>query len=205
MNKQEFINELNSYPVEFINHHEGYCGEENWYAITLASFGDYDGSTEIERANHRWLKKHFSDFVSSISGAHYSESSVIHMETVETLQWSSEGVQQRAGYLIEIINSLCDYPVIDDMLASEIKLEMQEEAWENFYKREIIGALDKKFPELDIEYHEIDEDQLLCLLDEKLQEQNIYWEIYSGGNVYLDYKKAIDEFTQEELAAIISE
>jgi len=201
MQKEQFIQELKSYQSEFIGHHSNEYMDEDFYIIHLASFGDYDSSCHIERSNHRWLRENYSDFISTKYEAYGTELAVIHVAALDSLDWSSDVIQGRADDLIRVLNALTDYPSIDDELASEVELEMQDEAWENVYKRDVIREIYRRFEEY--EDKDFDESRLKELFEQRASALNVYWTVESGGNVYIDFRRIVTDFDEEDIKRII--
>ena len=205
MDKQEFMNELDSFQEEFISRDDNSYTEKGYYCIHLASFGDYDNSCEIERANQRWLEEHYSEFITITREQFNSQICHITMEDIECLDWSKPEILERAQELIDILCHLTDYPSIDDELASLVAMELQDETWENCYKQDVLRLLDKQFPELELDDLEIDDEKLRELFEQKRESLNRYWEIQAGGNAYINIEFITEAITEEEVENIVKQ
>ena len=152
-----------------------------FYRHPLLSFGDYDNSCAVERANVRVFISEFSEFNGSlfhrVTGGYNSESIYIDI-TCTNME------------IIETLNSLFEYPAINDEAVSEIKMEIEMESWDNYYKRDFLEAIQKKFDGWDIECS--DDNKLLELYHELKELTNTYFEVEAGGNGYIKIESLVD-------------
>lgn len=88
--------------------------------------------------------------------------------------------------MIEIINRLESYPVIDEDAMFEMELEQQNEAWENWVRSDFTKALIKAFPSEENTIGNMEDDQLYELFRNAMEKGNIYWENETGNNAWID-------------------
>lgn len=69
--------------------------------------------------------------------------------------------------LIEATKKLENYPCYDDMLVSELEMEWENEAWNNWLKSDLIETLPKKLFKL-----------VSSTVKDEQKEDNIYWQAY---------------------------
>lgn len=142
---------------------------ENIYFFSpYLSFGDYDNSCEIERSNVRVFLEEFAN-----------HPDIIHLK----LPYSSEMIGIKYGCkdpeILEILEDLENYPVIDEQDALNLKIEMIGDAWESFGERDFRDKIEKFYSINELEYSD-----LLQLYNSLSDAQNKYIEIEAGGNVY---------------------
>jgi tetratricopeptide (TPR) repeat protein len=85
--------------------------------IPYCTFGDYDNSTTMERSNARVMRERFPWLV-HVYGSHGSE----------MIGFLGKRENQNPD-LIEAIESLESYPVLDESDESELRMERESEAW----------------------------------------------------------------------------
>ncbi len=108
------INEL----LELLGEQDRNRGRVN--ALPFASYGDYDNSCAVERANHRWL----SERLMGATGV-----------TFETWSYGGRSVEvdvealddKAATVVLGYLEAVADYPAIDDELVSEVEDELISE------------------------------------------------------------------------------
>lgn len=69
--------------------------------------------------------------------------------------------------MIEATKKLENYPCYDDMLVSELEMEWENEAWNNWLKSDLIETLPKKLFKL-----------VSSTVKDEQKEDNIYWQAY---------------------------
>lgn len=159
---------------------------ECFIEIPFTGNSDYSGATYCG-SNRRRIKKDFP-FVSEVYG-HYSYAGLYIQ--LKTLINNPE--------LIKVIEKLNDYIIYDEDDDSELNTELQEEAFNNCLKHDLIHELNKisKYENLNETTHEI---------------SNIFWELEREAGiewtreynyVYLDVQDLISEFRSDRLNEII--
>ena len=140
------------------------------------SFGDYDNSCAVERANVRYLKEHndLKDSIESwsmgdfdrgdyLSDNHRSENGFATWQPIES---DSKLIETYGGYgSIQLwirediwnemeLDQLEDYCVLDDDMVSQIEMEMENEAWDSYIKSDLIKLLPDEYSEEQIKDRE---------------------------------------------------
>jgi hypothetical protein len=162
-----------------------------FYMLPYASFGDYDNSCAVERANAREFKEQF-DFVSS-HAVGYGELVGIDETDIDAITW------EQLEALQEVCNALADYPAINDATVSEVEMELQNEAWNSWARSDFKRELHKRLDSIgELASDSADENEVENLIDNigdaaidsvfyaACEKSNTYWQIESGGNAYID-------------------
>lgn len=83
--------------------------------------------------------------------------------------------------------ALHTYPVIDDEYLSELEMNLQEDSWSNWVRKEFVDLLEKEF---NIEFLEFNNDEdLHNLFDRLCKHSNVQWEAQSGSEMYIAINK----------------
>lgn len=151
------------------------------------SFGDYDKSCEVERSNLRIFLEEYENNpdIQHIKGSYGSEAIAIDINCSD-------------ASIIELLESLDSYPALDDEDVSNMKIQMEEEAWDACIKSDFISALEKKF---DADYSIWENDALWQLYTQLKKKTNNYAEVQAGGNVYIDIEKLVEQLETIPIAA----
>lgn len=149
-----------------------------YYASPLLSFGDYDNSCAVERSNVRVFMEEFGQdpYVMRKRGDYSSE--IIYID----IMCDNE----------EIISTLCalaDYPAMDDQDVSAMEMEMEEEDWSSWMKRDFKKRIEKKFGVWD---SDPDDGKLFELYRELKEQTNTYYEVQSGGSGWCDLDRLLE-------------
>ena len=143
--------------------------------IDLATFGDYDNSSEIERSNHRVMREQFPWLV-HVHGSHGSEG----------LGYLGKRENQNPT-LLEALDALADYPILDESDCSELEMDMESEAWSDYgradFLDELAKHLDAMHPEREHDRDAIDlyfGDDVYTLWHDGCDAYNV-----NGGNGYV--------------------
>lgn len=161
--------------------------------------GDYCGSTH-NVANARVLLDQFSSpELRSIGGGYGSQGIV-----VDPRYLSEE--------LLELLQSLENYPVLNEDELSSYELELQNEAWEHTVRREWERALESALSSLLSDNEELAEsiieslsdDALFSLFSDCAELSNTYWEAESGTSVYIDVDRVAQSLSSELLLGLLS-
>ena len=174
-----------------------FSNDKTYVSHAVLSYGDYDTSCAVERANVRVLKEKHPGFESySFSdwdqGKQLPESEVVELYgSYGSIQiWIREDIDEANGYMAALEN----YPCLDDEAVSEIETEIEEE-----YIKDLWPDLVRCFPD---DFREALE---LCGIDEfdrelyekAKDETNTYFEVEAGGNGYIDVKRLAPAYADE--------
>lgn len=164
----------------------GYCDNPVEVVVPkLMSGSDYSGSS-IERANYAAFLEQFKDVkgVYETYGGHGTYGVVI-LASVDNKE------------IADTLRALADYPVVDEEKLSEIELELQNEAWENWAKSEFIRELERVFnlDDLEIDAHDKWDEMIHQLMDSGKAE----WIHETGGDAWIDVKRLAQAVEWEDL------
>lgn len=183
---------------------------KTYVSHTLLSYGDYDTSCAVERANVQVLReKHpgfesysFSDWDQGKQLVHTGRSCewediLPESEIVElyggygSIQiWIREDIDEANGYMA----TLEQYPCLDDEAVSEVEMEIEEE-----YVKDLWPELVRCFPD---DFREALDLCGIDSLDQEIYEKakdetNTYFEVGAGGNGYIDVKRLAPAYADE--------
>lgn len=176
------------------------------------SFGDYDNSCAVERANVRVLREAHPGFESYSFSDWDQEQRLERSETTTFYEWidilpESEIVELYGGYgSIQIwiredideangyMAALGQYPCLDDEAVSEVETEIEEEYVKDIWPDLLRCFLDD-FREA-LELCGIDEFDR-ALYEKAKDETNTYFEVEAGGNGYIDVERLAPAYAEE--------
>lgn len=161
-----------------------FSGDKNgdWWGSNYTQGGDYGGST-VELANFRTLKE-MAEELESEHGIFYKVWGGGHGSY--QIFWN---VNKTPDEIVEVLNALEDYPSVNDDALSELEIELQDENWKDWAKRDWQRALEKKFGG---DADGVSDNDLWQSFHDACEEANIYWESQSGtGSMYIDLERAI--------------
>lgn len=150
-------------------------GEIDWSTadkrVSLCYSSDYSGS-EIDRANARTLAKEFGNFLVHVdnSGCHsesYVELTIGELPAEDT----EEGISELQRF-VETVESLSDYPILDESELWELEQEIEEEAWSSWFASDFASAVADN---LGCDVYELEED--FKVSDDQLKV--MFYEAYS--------------------------
>lgn len=181
------------------SHMGSYSSISNWeklefsdyYRINYLGYSDYSGST-YTKSNHQLFLKEFGeiDGVKKVYGGYGSNDIYIRLDVLN----SNKEIQ-------ECLNSLDDYPVIDEDHLSEVEEEAKYEAWENYIRKDFLRALSKEF-----NYNlEKVSNEFIDRLFRNLEEYtNVYW-IFEYTDAYFPLDDLLEKLTREEFLRIFKD
>lgn len=163
--------------------------EEGAYLLPYATYSDYSG-TAGEVANSRVFQERYPGVVQTANGGY---GTVWTYVTEESLRGISEEDFER---LQEDVQRIKNYWVLDDEVLSEVEMEAQEEAWDDYLKREFLGDLQKRFvddPEAEPLLEELAESkELRSFFEQERQDAGEEYYIEEGMNVGLHMDKIVN-------------
>jgi hypothetical protein len=159
--------------------------------------GDYCGSTH-NIANARYLLQRFSSPELRECGGGYGSQGVI----VDPRYLSEE--------LLELLQSLENYPVLCEDELSSYELELQNEMWEDTVRREWENVLESALSSLlsDEELAEtivesLSEESLFSLFSHCAELSNAYWEAETGTTMWIDVDRVAESLSEELLSSLL--
>jgi hypothetical protein len=153
-------------------------------------FGDYDNSCMVERSNYKLFLEEYKEEkgIFRIYGGYGSSGIAI------SIRYLLDPVNEdKADEIIELLNNLNKYPVIDDEDMSNMEYDAFLESLDSFAIRECNDLLANQYL---IEVYDYDQDKLKEVLLEA--DRNLdypSYQIESGGSCYIDTKRLIKKVT----------
>lgn len=159
---------------------------------TLASYSDYSGSL-VDRANAKhWLTK-YPGVVSKVHGGMGTEWIGIKEDRLEELAPVFSQIKEEW-------EGLQNYPLIDEEIHSELQIEAQQEAWNDWVKREVKDELVKAYPDLEDAIEEfMDKDEALAMFEDARDKAGEEWNEETGGDMYVRVGEIVNEITEQRL------
>lgn len=166
-----------------------------YYLSELLSGSDYSGGS-VTVSNHRVFLEQFKeiDGVHDVYGEYGTYAIAIREDCLENED------------IIEVLQRLSKYPVIDEEDMSMVEIECEQESWESFIKSDFRRELHKKFDEDDGDLisdmiDDISDENLWNFFTNKMEETNTYFEHETGCVCYVDIDRIINVITmgKEEL------
>ena len=183
-----------------------FANDKTYVSHAVLSYGDYDNSCAVERANVRVLKEKHPGFESySFSdwenGRRYENREWVDIlpesEIVElyggygsTQIWIREDIDEKNGYTAALEN----YPCLDDEAVSEIETEIEEE-----YIKDLWPDLVRCYPD---DFREALDLCGIDSLDQEIYEKakdetNTYFKVEAGGTGYVDLARIAPAYAEE--------
>ena len=168
---------------------------ENFVLIpSLLCYGDYYG-TILEQSNHKEFLENFGDlpyiWEDCICGIN---SIVIESKAIENEE------------IIEMLNSLCDYPLLNEEIYYNICEEKYIESWKEFaeedFKKLIINYLNLD-DEFDFFLNEIESEHLLNFYESLIPSGEYY--IEETGGIFIPIDECKNQLTKRKLVQFIKE
>lgn len=155
----------------------------------IVSGSDYSGST-VERSNYLVFYKRFGKLKGIVWKVYGGFNTYgIAIDTTKI----TEEIQ-------ECLDSLEDYPVIDEDHLSNFEMGLEDETWDDFLKDDVIRYLEKKFATCEnISIEDISGDALKTLLLECMEKENEYFVHETGCIVFTDVEKILQNVTIEDI------
>jgi len=153
-------------------------------------FGDYDDSCMVERSNYKLFMEDYKEEkgIFGIYGGYGSSGIAISIRyLLDPLN------EDKADEIIEILNGLNSYPVIDDEDVSNMEYDAFIESLDSYAIRDCSSLLANQFL---IEVYDFNEDKLKEILLES--NRNLDYDAYkieAGGGCYIDTKRLIEKVT----------
>ena len=148
---------------------------DRYVSSDFLSHGDYAGAGDIGRANIRVLEDN-PDSILRHGGYGYEQ------------LWLPDTPENRE--LIEGLES--DYPLLDDEVHSQIESELEDEAWENWLRRDLV----RETPETIRDFAEdVDNDILYECYRQAMEKENEY-PIFEGDGAYVRIEEIQDTFNE---------
>lgn len=112
--------------------------------------------------------------------------------------------------LLENLQSLENYPVLDEDDCGALELELQTKAWESWAERDFSRALESRLSSLcgnetaEEISESLDSDKLYSLFESLRDEANEYWESQSSADQWIDVERIVERTSSSLLLSLLS-
>jgi hypothetical protein len=163
----------------------------------ILSGSDYSGSL-VQKSNHRKFSEEFADgedkWWGSAPGGHGTYAIVIDMQSVP---------EDKEEEVAEFLNALSDYPLADEDLHSEMEMEAQNKAWNDWARADFKKEIEKVYGvDLDEAEEELGEEvfnrKLYELFHKASEKANEYWVNEQGDSMYINLERVVAKGTVQE-------
>lgn len=164
---------------------------DNLYLMhDFCQMGDYGGSL-VEKANTDILTDEYG-FI-KVYGGYGSISCMIQIDALLCMP------EEESDRILDVLEGLNKYPLIDDEELSNQESEQIEEAWDNWTEYDFKREIEKKFNiELDdYEFKSIDV-SFRSIFDEMAERANEYWINESGYDMWINVEKVTDKMSMDD-------
>lgn len=189
------INELPEHNGQDIGYSQGYRSkrEPGWYQVEYATGSDYSGGS-VHESNYRVLRERLEElYPEDASPVVWARTSGGHGTYGIVVRYNDLDEEIR-----EALEGLEDYPLLDEQDHSNLEIEQQDEAWDNWAKDDFIKECAKDL--------EIDPDELTERAEEAgiewytifraaVEKANVYWEDQQGAGQWIDLDRVADAAT----------
>ncbi len=154
--------------------------EEIYFYVPHSTGSDYSGCT-VTYANHKYFIDTYEDcdWVHPVYGGYNTYAVAIGVKGLLDSEIFEE--------IIEILEGLEGYPLIDEDLLTEVEADLIEEAWDGWAKDDFVRALEKKFFFVDFDFP----DDLREFFEEK---KEVEWECEGyGPSMWIDVEDIVKE------------
>lgn len=156
------------------------------------SGSDYSGNL-VEQSNARAFKETFSrgedKWWTEVSGGHGTFAIVIATKKVP---------KKTAETVTEFLDGLQSYPLANEDLHSQMEMEAQDEAWENWAAKDFARALEKKFG---IDLDKVTGGDVYELFHDAMEESNENWVNEQGGEMWINIERLVKAISEDDIEA----
>lgn len=182
-------------------------GEIDWRRedkqVSFCYSSNYSGS-EIDRANARTLAKEFGNFLVHVDNSGWHSESYVELTVGELpAQDTEEGISELQRF-VETVESLSDYPILDESELWELEQEIEEEAWSSWFASDFASAVADN---LGCDVYELEED--FKVSDDRLREmfydvRSEHWDLsFRVENATSGYFEGWEDIIAPEVAELI--
>ena len=166
--------------------HTNEATDTDFLTPELLSGSDYCSSSSVEVSNHRVFLAKYGKLpnVYDVYGGYGTFSVAIRLDSI-------------TPEMIEDLNALEDYPVLDEDDLGEVESETEQESWDSFVRSDFIQELTKKFPGLDLT--DLSNDRLDILFYNLMDRTNTYWEHEAGNTAFIRLKNMVESATEQDI------
>lgn len=152
--------------------------------------GDYGGSL-VEKANTDILTDEYG-FI-KVFGGYGSISCIIQIDALLCMP------EEESDRILEVLEGLSDYPLIDDEELSNQESEQINEAWNDWTEYDFKRVIESKF-DIELDDYEFISNEVTfrSIFDEMAERVNEYWVNESGYDMWINVDKVADGMTNED-------
>jgi hypothetical protein len=165
---------------------------EVYFYVPYSTGSEGSGST-VERSNYLcFLESHKgSEWVYDVHGGFGTYAVAVSLTGLLTCD------DDTADSILDELEGLEDYPVLDEQALSELEMELSDEAWETCYARDFAEAVKGKFDDCaDLELPA----DLRTFFEGKREEANCYWENEGYGyDMSVNLDRVVECITYEDV------
>ena len=157
----------------------------NFYLDPVLTYGDYSNTGMVGKANVQAFLEEYGDRpgVYSVRADYGSHFVAIALEVDDQ-------------EILETLSALADYPAMDTELISELEMEGEGEAWDDWARSDFVSELEKMYSLEEVD--EIDDGKLVELFHEAQEEANEYWEA-EGNGMWISVEKVAKKVDPDDL------
>ena len=155
-----------------------------------STYSDYSGST-VEASNYKVLEEEYGeeDFFHPTYGGYSTTAAFFGVKGLLTCD------DDTFEEFCEKVNSLSNYPVLDEQALSEYEHDKSIEEWDCWARSDFTCALEKKF---DIDCIDIEDGNLYEYFMDCAENANCYWEA-DGPGMYIDIDRIVDSIEDTDI------
>ena len=183
------------------------CEKRLWQSVSLLWLSDHCLSGDYCGAPHTLSNK--QTLLEEMGG------SPMLREAIGSYSSSSVAVDPRylSEELLESLQSLESYPVLDEDHCSSLELSLQGEAGESWAERDFSSALEKRLSALCGDEALAEEmvssfsssPDLFSIFETLREETNTYWESQGSPDQWIDVERVLERTSDESLVSLLSE
>lgn len=156
--------------------------DDVYYVPNLMCGSDYSGGS-VTLANYEYMRDEYSDNdnVRLVYGGYGTYGIAINI--------SADWDEEEAFWLIDLLENLDNYPVIDDDALCEVERRIEDEAWSEIYGRCDFSTELGESTGYEVEGEDNFDGPLFALFLELQEKHNEYWIHEVGATAYADVEK----------------
>ena len=169
---------------------------EVYFYVPYASGSDYSGSL-VERSNYNAFIEEYgkdNEWVFSAHGGFDTYAAVVGLTGLLTC------ADDTADSILEALEGLADYPLLDEEAHSALERESTDSAWELWAAESFRRTVEKKFDGIDFDWPS--DNELRIAFERFADEANCYWydEGYGQDNMSIDLNRIVEGINLDDLA-----
>jgi hypothetical protein len=135
----------------------------------LLCYSDYSDSSTIHVANRRAFLQEYEDYCIELYGDFNYHGIALSIDWL-----CAEENKETASEMLETLEALENYPVIDEEVLSEVEMELSNEAWESWVEHDYVRGLEEHH-EITLDINDENKGPFGVMFNEVLNREEIYW------------------------------